>query len=186
MPVNLDEMAALLKCSLPTMRKLAKLESFPVIARGSHGVPWQLDPEAVTAFLQARREAEAAAGAARDEALAQLSLPESILSGDEATASAAERLKTAQAIRAEILNAREAGFLVSTTDMRARLASAWPPLMQSILAMPQQLGRRHNLPDAVVRDARRYLEEQLRETVRLLQDLLPDDAAPNEPHGAPP
>lgn len=186
MPVNLDEMAALLKCSPPTMRKFVRLEGFPILARGSHGVPWQLDPEAVTAFLHARREAEAAAGAARDEALAQLSLPESILSGDEATASAAERLKTAQAIRAEILNAKEAGFLVPTADMRARLALTWPVLMQAILALPQQLGRRHNLPDPVIRDARRYLEEQLRDIAHRLQDLLPDDAAPDDPHGAPP
>ena len=184
--VNLDEMAGILQCSLPTMRKLSRIEGFPIIERGSNGVPWRLDSDAVIAWATARREAEEAAGAARSAELAQLTLPENILGADQSSIPATERLKHAQAIRAETLNAKEAGFLVSTADMRARLTNAWPTLMQAMLAMPQQLGRRHSLPDPVVRDMRRYVEEQLRETVRRLQDLLPEDAAPETADGAPP
>jgi phage terminase Nu1 subunit (DNA packaging protein) len=178
--VNLEEMADKLRISLPTLRKMMrKYPDFPVEAEGSNGVPWHLDPQAVIAFVQAKRDEEAAARDQRDDLLAQVSLPiEELRPEDERTLSAAERLKVAQAMRVEDEVAKQRGFLVLTSDMRMRLTDAWTPLSQFLAGLPAQLGRRHNLPDAVVRDMRRAIEAQQRELHRKLRALLSDDAEP--------
>lgn len=181
--VNLEEMADKLRISLPTLRKmLRKYDDFPVVSEGRNGVAWQLDPAAVIDFVQRKREAEAASEAERDDLLAQISLPiEDLLPPEERTLSAADRLKTAQAMLKEDEVARQRGHLVLKTDMRARLTEAWVPLTQFLQALPGQVGRRHNLPDAVVRDMRRAIETQQRELHRRLQDLLGPGAPPPPP-----
>ena len=178
--VNLEEMAEKLRISLPTLRKtMRRYDDFPVVAEGSSGVPWQLDPEAVIAFVQTKRDEEAAALSQRDDLLSQVSLPmEDLLPEAERTLSAAERLKVAQAMRVEDEVAKQRGFLVLTSDMRMRLTDAWTPLSQFLASLPGQMGRRHNLPDAVVRDMRRAIEAQQRELHRKLKDMLSDDAEP--------
>ncbi|MBW6399993.1 hypothetical protein KPL78_19185 [Roseomonas sp. HJA6] len=178
--VNLEEMAEKLRISLPTLRKMMRrYEDFPVVAEGSNGVPWQLDPEAVIAFVQAKRDDEAAARDARDDLLSQVSLPlEELHTEADRVATPAERLKLAQAMRVEDEVAKQRGFLVLTSDMRMRLTDAWTPLSQFLTALPGQLGRRHNLPDAVVRDMRRAIEAQQRELHRKLKDLLAAGADP--------
>ncbi len=178
--VNLEEMAEKLRISLPTLRKMMRrYEDFPVVAEGSNGVPWQLDPEAVIAFVQAKRDDEAAARDARDDLLSQVSLPlEELQTEADRVATPAERLKLAQAMRVEDEVAKQRGFLVLTSDMRMRLTDAWTPLSQFLTSLPGQLGRRHNLPDAVVRDMRRAIEAQQRELHRKLKDLLAPGADP--------
>ncbi len=180
--VNLEEMAEKLRISLPTLRKMMRrYDDFPVVAEGSNGVPWQLDPAAVIDFVQAKRDEEAAARGVRDDLLAQVSLPlEELQPETDRVASPAERLKIAQAMRVEDEVAKQRGFLVLTSDMRMRLTEAWTPLSQFLAGLPAQLGRRHNLPDAVVRDMRRAIEAQQRELHRKLKDLLSEDAAPPE------
>lgn len=178
--VNLEEMASTLRVSLPTLRALIKRhDDFPVVAEGRNGVPWQLDPEAVIAFVQRKRDEDAARKAERDDLLAQFSLPvDDMLPAEERGVSAGERLKIAQAMLKEDEVAKQRGFLVLTSDMRMRLTDAWTPLNQFLQALPSQLGRRHNLPDAVVRDMRRMIETQQRELHRRLRDLLAPEAAP--------
>ncbi|MBR0653072.1 terminase small subunit [Roseomonas terrae] len=178
--VNLEEMADKLRISLPTLRRMMRrYPEFPVVAEGSNGVPWQLDPAAVITFVQAKRDEDAAARDQRDDLLSQVSLPmEDLLPEAERILSAGERLKLAQAMRVEDDVAKQRGFLVLTSEMRIRLAEAWTPLSQFLAGLPSQLGRRHNLPDAVVRDMRRAIEAQQRELHRKLNDLLSDDAAP--------
>ena len=57
--VNKREMARLIECSVPTLDALiAKHADFPVHRRGSNGVAWEFDPDAVVPFLSAVREAE--------------------------------------------------------------------------------------------------------------------------------
>jgi phage terminase Nu1 subunit (DNA packaging protein) len=179
--VNLEEMARKLGVSRPTMRELIKrYPEFPVLREGTNGVPWQFDPEAVIAFVQARRAEEEAGKAERSELLAQISLPESLLTpAEDLQLTPTERLKNAQAMIKEDELRKQRQFLVSTADMRQRLSFAWTPLNQALQALPGTLGRRHNLPDAVVRDMRRYIEAQQREIHRRLVELLsPDIPAP--------
>lgn len=181
--VNLDEMATTLRVSLPTLRAWIKRHpDFPIIAEGRNGVPWQLDPAAVIAFIKQKRDDEAASKAERDDLLAQISLPiEDLLPEAERALTPAERLKLAQAMSKEDEVARQRGFLVLTSDMRTRLTDAWTPLAQFLTTLPGQLGRRHNLPDAVVRDMRRAIETQQRELHRRLKDLLGPGAPPPPP-----
>ena len=181
--VNLEEMAGMLRVSLPTLRALIKRHAdFPVVEEGRNGVPWHLDPEAVIAFVKQKREAEAAEKAERDELLAQFRLPvDDVLPAEDRGITPAERLKLAQAMRVEDEVAKQRGFLVLTSDMRTRLTDAWTPLNQFLQALPGQIGRRHNLPDAVIRDMRRAIETQQRELHRKLRDLLaPEAVAPPE------
>lgn len=181
--VNLDEMARVLRVSLPTLRAwIRRHPDFPVVAEGRNGLPWELDPEAVIAFVRRKKDEEAARQAERDDLLAQISLPiEDLVPAENRGLTAAERLKLAQAMRVEDEVAKQRAFLVQTSEMRARLTDAWGPLNQFLQSLPGQLGRRHNLPDAVVRDMRRAIETQQRELHRRLVDLLdPGAAAP--PH----
>jgi phage terminase Nu1 subunit (DNA packaging protein) len=178
--VNLEEMAAKLRISLSTLRDwMRRHPDFPIIAEGRSGVPWQLDPAAVIAFVEQKRAEETASKAERSELLAQINLPiEDLLPAEERALTPAERLKLAQAMSKEDEVARQRGFLVLTSDMRTRLTEAWGPLAQFLNALPGQVGRRHNLPDAVVRDMRRMIETQQRELHRRLKDLLAPGTEP--------
>lgn len=180
--INLEQMAEALRVSLPTMRKLLKrYPDFPVVARGSNGVPWQFDKAAGIAFIVARRAEEAAAGAARDEVLAQISLPlEEVVAPEDRPVSASDRLKVAQAMLKEDDVARQRGFLVLKTEMRARLVDIWAPLNAALQAIPAKIGRRHNLPDSVVRDIRALISVEQRETHRRLVEILGAFAPPPE------
>ena len=172
--INLEQMAEALHISRPTMRELLKrYPDMPVVRRGSNGVPWQFDKAAVIDFVQAKRAEEAAAGAARDEYLAQIMLPmEGIVSAEEEGLSPGDRLKAAQAMIKEDQLARERGFLVAKTDMRAALTEIWADLGRALQSMPTAIGRKHNLPDAVTRDMRNYVIGQQREIHRRLTALL--------------
>lgn len=181
--VNLEEMAAKLRVALSTLRDwMRRHPDFPIVAEGRSGVAWQLDPAAVIAFVQQKRAEEAASKAQRDELLAQIALPmDDLLPPEERALTPTDRLKMAQAMLKEDEVARQRGHLVLKTDMRARLTEAWVPLTQFLQALPGQVGRRHNLPDVVVRDMRRAIETQQRELHRRLVDLLsPSTAAPPE------
>jgi hypothetical protein len=70
---------------------------------------------------------------------------------------------------------KQRSFLIQKSDMRQRLTTAWVVLGQALNAMPSNIGRRHNLPDAVVRDMRRYIQDQQRALHARLTDLLPQE-----------
>jgi phage terminase Nu1 subunit (DNA packaging protein) len=188
--VNLEEMARKLGISRPTMREMiTRYPDFPVLREGTNGVPWQFDPEAVIAFVQARRAEEEAGKAERSELLAQISLPDSLLAPPEdLQITPSERLKNAQAMMKEDELRKQRQFLVATAEMRQRLSAAWTPLNQALQALPAAIGRRHNLPDDVVRAMRRYIEGQQRDLHRRLVDLLSPDipAPPTEDNDAAP
>lgn len=179
--VNMDEMAGILDISLPTLRALIKRygDDFPVLSRGAKGVAWQFAPDAVIAFMRAQQEAERAAQVARDELLAQVVLPGLDPPGAESV-SAQDRLRTAQAMRAEDVLAKERGFLVPTHEMRAKIIVIWPELTRSILAIPALMARQHNLPPAVERDMRNRAITALRDTHGRLTHALGAFAAPPE------
>ena len=184
--VNMDAMARMLDVSLPTLRDLIKRygDDFPVVSRGAKGVAWQFDPDRVIAFMRAKQEEERAAQVARDEMLAQVVLPGLDPPGAELV-SAQERLRTAQAMRAEDELAKTRGFLVPTSDMRQRLLVIWPELTRSILAIPAQMARQHNLPPAVERDMRNRAITALRDTHgRLIHALGAFAAPPEDPEDA--
>jgi len=158
---------------------LRKYPDFPVVAEGGNGIAWQLDPEAVIAFVQQKRQEEISTRAERDELLAQVGLPlEDMLPEAERVLSPGERLKHAQAMRVEDEVARQRQALVWTSDMRMRLTPLWTKLSQFLVNLPGSLGRHHNLPDAVVRDMRRRIEAQMREFHREAVDLLSEEAPP--------
>lgn len=178
--VNMDEMADLLRISLPTLRALLKQhDDFPVISRGGKGIPWQFDPSAVIAFIEAKQAEERAAEAARNELLAQVVLP-GIDPPEAGAVSAQDRLRTAQAMKAEDELAKTRGFLVAKHEMRASLLTIWPELTRSILAIPAQMARQHNLPPAVERDMRNRAITALRDTHGRLTHALGAFAAPPE------
>lgn len=181
---NLEEMAGRLGVSLPTMRSLIKRYSdFPVVQPGRNGVPWQFDPMAVTDYIAAKRREEAEAKQQRDELLAQVSLPlEETIPPEERPTNAADRLKLAQAMRAEDELAKQRGFLVARTDMRQRLEACWAPLTQEILTLPGRMGRRYNLPAPVVRDMRLTVERALRDMHERLGDLATGGTPPPPEH----
>lgn len=181
---NLDEMAGRLGVSLPTMRKLVKrYPDFPVVEQGRNGVPWVFDPHAVTGFIAAKRAEEAETKAKRDELLAQVSLPlEEAVPPDQRPTSAADRLKLAQAMRAEDELSKQRGFLVPKIEMRQRLEACWAPMMQALLTLPGRMGRKYNLPDAVVRDMRLTVARELRDMHERLGDLATGAMAPANEH----
>ena len=85
-----------------------------------------------------------------------------------------------QARKAEDDVARQRGFLVLKTEMRARLVDIWAPLNAALQAIPAKIGRRHNLPDSVVRDIRALISVEQRETHRRLVEILGAFAPPPE------
>ena len=181
--VNQEEMAKALRISVPTLRALIRrYADFPIRQRGGRGVAWQLDPAEVMAFVRAKRAEEAAVSAAKDELLAQISLPlEEAVPPEERALSAGDRLKNAQAMLKEDEVARQRGFLVMKTDMRVTLTEAWAQLGQGLQSIPAIVGRRHNLPDAVVRDIRSLIAAQQRAIhARLAEFLQPGTPATAE------
>lgn len=184
--VNKRELAALLECSLPTLAALIeRYPDFPVVRRGSNGVEWQFDPEAVVAFLERKREEEAAEEAKRHELLAQFRLPIDREPAPSAGGlSPQQELAAVRAMQLRQAMAREARLLVPTTDVRMELAGALAALGRFLQNLPGQLARRHNLPEAVVRDMRASIAEQQEVFVRQLREFGPA-AAPPPPHEVP-
>jgi phage terminase Nu1 subunit (DNA packaging protein) len=183
--VNLGEMARLLQRSLPTMRELPiRYPDMPVVQRGGAGTQWQFDPAAVLAFMAAQTEREEAEERARAERLAALAQP-TLLDGDIRGQS--ELGLSSKDYGQEIRNARELdklrterGFLIDKSQMRFLLENSWRVLANSLSALPAQMGRKHNLPEAVVRDMRKYLQEQQVAIHGRLSEFLAPDVRADE------
>ncbi|WBV42742.1 hypothetical protein [Pseudoroseomonas cervicalis] len=185
--VNLQEMARLLDVSLPTMRDLTvRYPDMPIRQRGGAGTPWQFEAEEVRLFITAKREEEVEAERARSAELAQLSLL------DAGLREPSERELSSKELGQEIKNARELdklklerSILLDKSQIRFLLDRSWRELTQALGAMPVQMGRRHNLPDAVVRDMRRFVQDQ--QTVlrdRLVALLSPELRDGDQEEGA--
>lgn len=169
--VNLEQLATVLGVSLPTMRQLLRrYPDFPVVERGTNGRAWQFDKDAAVAFVQGKRAEKAAA---HDKLLSQVQLPlDALLPPEERTASPADRLALARAMKAEDEVARARGELVFKPELRPLVTEAWAGVAKFLAALPETIGRRYNLPEAAVRDIRRLVEEQQDRTVAALRELL--------------
>lgn len=184
---NMQEMADILRISLPTLRDMIRdYADFPVLARGKNGVAWKFEPATVIAFVKAKREAEATSKAERSQLLAQISLPEDLITPpDQQGLTAKEREQRARAGLKEDELAKQRGFLVSTHEMRSRITPVWQLVQTGMLSIPSRVGRKHNLPDAVIRDIRRETESVLRQAHAKAADLLRDAEPPPDADSPP-
>lgn len=160
---NFDEMANALGVSKPTLRDwITKWEDFPVVARGSNGVAWQFDTQAVISFVADRREQEAAANARRIEQLGQIALPLGgpvTSDGNEMPlAEMAQLYKLARAADDLALSRRQ---LLRPADVRPLVSDLLTRLRHQMTALPRQWAARHNLPAAVGADMKRDVEDAL-------------------------
>jgi phage terminase Nu1 subunit (DNA packaging protein) len=171
--VNKVELSKILQCSLPTLDRLLERHAadFPIVARGSNGVEWKFDAEAVLAFLQAREAAAAAAGRARDDLMRQYTLPGTD-DADSGTLSPANLLKLAQLRRLEREEQKEAGFLLQTTEVRPLLTNALAKFNRDLGTAIRQGMREHNVPDTTIRSVEARIAEAQRRIVAELQNLL--------------
>lgn len=158
--VNKAELAKIVGVSLPTMSSIiARYPDMPIERQGRSGEAWQFDADSVVDFLRTKRAEEAEEVASRTDLLSELRLP-----FDEEPSPEAAGLTPAQqlaAVKTRMLlakEAREAGHLVPVTDVRMALNSAVSGLSQSLDAFPARIGRRHNLPAAVVDEIAKDLD----------------------------
>lgn len=173
--VNKRELARqILECSLPTLDALIeRFPDFPIERGGTHGVEYAFDAAAVTEFLQGKRDEDKRAAAQRKELFSQFSLPIDAIAGEEAAVlSPSQRAALAKARLVEHRLAVESGLLLHATDVRQVLRTAVSALGRFVDTLPGQLGRRHNLPDEVVRALRDQMDEARRLFVRDLRALL--------------
>ncbi len=154
--VSKSEMAKLLSCSSPTLTDLiARYADFPIVKRGSSGKAWQLDSEAVMAFLGEKQRAAAAASAERDDLLAQATIPcLSTMAIRPADQLALTRNKLL--LRRE---ARESGELLVASEVRDALTVAFTELRTGLAAGIRQILRDAGTPQATIRSIESKIED---------------------------
>lgn len=179
--VNKKELAKrVLKCSLPTLDALIeRYPDFPVEQRGSNGVEWRFDAEAVTAYLAGQREAAQRELEAKQELFQQFSLPIDEIAPDESKGlTPRQRADMARARKLEREEALEVGQLVLRDAWRGQLERAVAALARRLDSLPGQLGQAHGLPDEVVRAVRQTVEDWRRNLMREIEAQLSDGGAP--------
>jgi len=170
--INKRELGKLLGVSLPTVSALIdRYPDLPISRRGTNGVEWQIDGNAVVAFLRDKREEEARTRSVRDELLAQLTLP---LDLDDAPApggtviSVKDQLDAAK-LRDVLRKEREAaGKLVDAATVETEFASILANLNRELHGFLRRIGRDMGWPDEVTA---RYEAD-----LSALQNRLVDDA----------
>ena len=194
--VNKQRLADWLGVSLPTLSKwlLKYGAEFPVVERGSNGRDYAFDPAAVSAFLRAKQEEQAATKAATraaiDEQLAQLRLPFDLpgVEPPPKATSPKDELIAWELRKRQRLEAEAAGQLVPAAAVRAAIAAMLGRISRDTHAFIRQLGREQGWPDALTRSIEKRLADQQRATVAALRaDLGPaTDSATDiaQPHAA--
>ncbi|NKE43394.1 terminase small subunit [Roseomonas frigidaquae] len=161
--VNLDQMAEVLGCSLPTMRSIIRrYDDFPVISRGTNGQAWQIDAMAGVAFMKKKRAEEEAGKAQFSEMLGQIALP--FAGGDQDGSSQSlkdiERLygiaEASDALRVQRGELCKAGQVKACLLEMVDLARARFP------ALPAKWERKFNLPAPVIREMQADMREVMR------------------------
>jgi len=172
---NLNEMADVLGVSVPTLREtIKKYPDLPILARGSNGVPWQFDPEAVTRFLLAQRQAEERAATERFAQLDQFRLPIDDMPEESGKGfTPQQELAIARKRLLDQQFAKEAGFLVQTGEARQVISAALAKFSRAMLGLPEQMGRRHGWRDVEVREATESMETYLNTLIEELMMLGP-------------
>lgn len=177
--VNKAELARRLGVSLPTMSALLlRYPDFPVHRRGTNGTAYQFDINDAIEFVQAKRDAEQASKAARDELLAQLVLPIDLV--DEPPRQAISLKDQLDAAKLREIQRKEAianGELVlaaAIEDDYATIFATWSRRLREFIS---QIAREQGWPEPVRADALARLAD--------LQDRLVDDTpsmlSPREP-----
>lgn len=176
--VNKRELARrVLNISLPTLNDLIDRHAdFPVVTRGAPGVEWQFDPVAVTQYLAAQSQADAAASAARAEQLQrQFAIPLDEVAGDVINESPTQRLIRNRNRVLEQKLAREAGDLLLAGAALQRWEGVIGRLARFLEGLPAELAREFNLPDQVATAMRQRIDERRAQFVADLTDHLDPD-----------
>jgi len=170
--VNKAELASIIGVSLPTMESMIRKDAdFPIVQRGSNGVAWQFDTDAVRQHMTAVRERELAAAEAREAELAQVVLPGLDLELP-ASGKAADMLNAMRAQKLKIELEKQAGGLVWTHEVRQPLAIAVGELTRFLADLPTQATRGMGLPDEIVSEMENRIADAMLEFNTKLMGLL--------------
>lgn len=170
--VNLDGMCRILGVSAPTLSKLLKdCPDLPVIEQGGRGREWAFDPEAVLAWVVARKEA------AQAQVSAQLEFIEQLRGEGEGEAapdkmSPSQQLQMVKARREERKLAQEAGMLVEAASLRQALAETFAAIPALVRNAANEGCRRHRIPEDAIRAVITSIDERWAQEVRTLQRRL--------------
>lgn len=150
--VNLNDLAEVTEISATTLRKLiARHADFPVLERGSNGVPYSFDAHQVKAWLDHHQsEKDAATEAHRDDLAAlQLELYGAPVDDEAITQlTPQQRQQLAGAkLRENQLNEQQ-GLLVRADEVEATLDAALAILRKDMQALVDQIARELSLERA--------------------------------------
>jgi phage terminase Nu1 subunit (DNA packaging protein) len=173
MQVNKDELAGIIKCSLPTLSALLKRygDDFPCVERGTNGKAYVFDVDAVVSFLDERDKERRQAGVERDELMQQYTLPGTV-PDQPAGMKASDILALTRADKLRREQAREAGFLVEKTALRRLLNALFNRLSRRMTSAIRQVCREANIPEAVIRTIESRFADAQREFVKDAQKDL--------------
>ncbi len=181
MRVNKAELTQMLGCSLPTLNVYMTRygDAFPVLTQGGRGRDWSFDHEAVVAFLNERREADAQADTERQAALRQFALPLGHNGGPPIDAAPCVRpadqltLMKVRKLRREEEYA--CGRLVEAAKVSEALSNLLRELNRAEHKMVRSFGLRHRLSEDLIADLDKALSECQRDLVRFIQSLIPPE-----------
>ena len=166
--VNKRQLANLLKVSLPTMTDWIDRYELPVEQRGTNGKEWRFNVANVVDALRKQKDAAQAAGAARDEQLAQLVLPLDLGRQQEAPSglSIKDQMDAVRLRRLQREEAERLGVLVPAAAITHALTSSLTLWNRLIRTAVRAAAADHNLPDAVTRSIDARIADAQRQFVR--------------------
>ncbi len=177
--VNKRQLAQLLNKSVPHVDELIRrYPDLPIINAGWNGTPWQFDAAAVTEFLRQKADEEERAARAHEAQVAQYALPVDDAEPEETRGlDPKKKIDAFKALKLSRELQRESGFLVPTADVRAALIPAIAELNRFLQNLPDQIGRKFNLPDGVTQSMRALITDQQASFVRQIGAFAPDSDA---------
>jgi hypothetical protein len=174
--VNKQELAAWLGVHLTTLAQwmLKYGADFPVIERGTNGRDYRFDAQAVSDFLRAKQEEQAASKAQRDERLAQLRLPFDLpgVEPPPKATSTKEELLAWELRKRQRQEAEAAGLLVPAAPALEAFSTAFARISRDTRAFVRQLGIEQHWPVAYIRAVEKRLVENQAASVAAVRELL--------------
>jgi phage terminase Nu1 subunit (DNA packaging protein) len=167
-------LAEALGMSAPTLDALLRRHpDLPVAFRGTRGIAWRFDLEAVQQFLLALKAAKADAATRRAAQAEQCS--DEVGATRAAARTPRHRLALARAQRVERELAVKTGALAPTSEVRQALTAAFACLQRDLRSFLRALAREHHWPDAVLRRHEAELARMQRAYVAEMRDELASD-----------